>query len=174
MKDELRPFPPGQETSAEYRAALGRFATGVTVVTCLSEHGPLGITANSFASVSLDPPLVLWSPARASARFRAFEMADRYMIHVLAEDQEEVCHLFALEGFGFDGVDWRPGTEGVPVIAGCLALFECVRHAVYDGGDHAIVVGRVITAAARQGAPLIFSSGCYGSFAPGGPAEGGD
>lgn len=167
-RNGLTHFAPGPETMGAYRAALGRFATGVTVVTCLSEHGPLGITVNSFASVSLDPPLVLWSPARASARFRAFEMADRYAIHILAHDQERVCRHFAADGFGFDGLEWTPGTDGVPCITGCLAWFECVRHAVYDGGDHAIVVGRVTGVAAREGAPLIFASGRFGSFAPGG------
>ncbi|MEP0565440.1 MAG: flavin reductase family protein, partial [Paracoccaceae bacterium] len=91
-------FRPDADDPKAFRNALGSFATGVTIVTCNSTHGPLGITANSFASVSLDPPLVLWSPARASKRFAAFETAEHFAIHVLSEDQKDFCNVFAAEG----------------------------------------------------------------------------
>ncbi|MEL6645030.1 MAG: flavin reductase family protein [Pseudomonadota bacterium] len=157
-------FTPGPETSRAFRDALGRFATGVTVVTTATADGPLGITANSFASVSLDPPLVLWSPAKASRRFPAFEAATHYAIHVLAEDQSGLCGRFSKDGYDFDGLAWHRGKENVPLIDGCLARFECERVAAHDGGDHLIIVGRVLQAEMRDGAPLLFASGRYGRF----------
>lgn len=160
-------FTPSPETSREFREALGRFATGVTVVTCQSDEGPVGITANSFASLSLDPPLVLWSPARASKRFASFEKAEHFAIHILADDQMNVCQGFARDGYDFGSFDWETNEENVPLLNGCLARFECLRHAVHDGGDHAIIVGRVLDAAVRDGAPLVFAKGAYGKFSGG-------
>ena len=157
-------FTPGPDTARDFRTALGQFATGVTVVTCRSEAGPLGITANSFASVSLDPPLVLWSPAKASQRCAAFEAAEHFAIHVLADDQLALCRHFAKQGTSFRGLDWQQGLHGVPLIDGCLARFECTRHAVHDGGDHVIILGRVTAAAMRPGNPLLFAKGAYGRF----------
>ena len=161
---DMTDFVPGADTSREFRDALGRFATGVTVVTCQCDLGPMGITANSFSSLSLDPPLVLWSPARASRRFSAYEAADRFAIHVLADDQAEVCRAFARDGTNFEGLNWAEGDEGVPLIAGALARFECARHAIHDGGDHAIIVGRVLRVSVSDGAPLVFAKGSYGRF----------
>ncbi len=157
-------FTPGPDTARAFRNALGQFATGVTVVTCRTSEGPLGITANSFAAVSLDPPLVLWSPARASRRFAAFESAEHFAIHVLGDHQHPICNGFAREGEGFDGFEWHDSANGVPLIDGCLARFECVRHAIHDGGDHAIIVGLVTAATMTEGTPLLFSRGTYGRF----------
>ncbi len=157
-------FTPNKENERAFRDALGRFATGVTVVTTLSDQGPLGITANSFASVSLDPPLVLWSPARSSRRFPAFEAAEYYAIHVLGEDQVSLCQRFSRDGLEFEGLDWSPNKNGVPLIGNCLARFDCIREAAHDGGDHLIVLGRVRSAEFRDGAPLLFAAGNYGSF----------
>lgn len=157
-------FVPSPETSRAFRDALGRFATGVTVVTCATAAGPLGITANSFASVSLDPPLVLWAPARVSRRFDAFAEARHFAIHVLGEDQAALGAGFSASGDAFDGLPTARNPEGCPVIEGCLARFECRAHARHDGGDHDIVVGRVLRAAARDGAPLVFACGSYGRF----------
>ncbi|MEM7615575.1 MAG: flavin reductase family protein, partial [Pseudomonadota bacterium] len=127
-----------------YRDALGCFATGVAVITTLTDRGPLGITANSFASVSLDPPLVLWSPARTSARFPAFEAATHFAIHILAEDQRALSDRFARQGEDFGGVDHQPGLGDAPLIEGCSARLECAHSAGHDGGDHLIVVGEVL------------------------------
>ena len=160
-------FTPGPETERDFREALGQFATGVAVVTCQSETGPLGITANSFTSVSLDPPLVLWSPARASKRFAAFAAAEHFAIHVLAADQFPLCKQFARNGTGFQGLDWHEGDHDVPLIDGSLARFECIQHAIHEGGDHAIIVGRVRAAAIGQGNPLLFAKGTYGRFTDG-------
>ena len=157
-------FVPGPGTSREFRSALGRFATGVTLVTCRTDLGPLGITANSFASVSMDPPLVLWSPARASRRFEAFAAAEHYAIHVLSSDQKDICQRFTRDGLDFSGLKWTEGDGGTPLIKGTLACFECVRHAIHEGGDHAIIVGRVIGATHGEGEPLLFSAGSYGNF----------
>lgn len=157
-------FTPGLETAHEFREALGRYATGVTVVTCNSLLGRLGITASSFSSVSLDPPLVLWSPARASKRFSAFEQADHFSIHVLSEHQREIGNGFARTADAFETGEWIDSDEGVPTLKDCLARFDCQRHAIHDGGDHAIIVGRVTNAVVRQGNPLIFAKGSYGGF----------
>ncbi|MEM9344265.1 MAG: flavin reductase family protein [Pseudomonadota bacterium] len=157
-------FTPSPETERAFRDALGRFATGITVVTTQSPQGPLGITANSFASVSLHPPLVLWSPAKASRRFAAFDGAQRFAIHILGQHQTAICQQFSREGHNFDGLDWELGADGVPLINGCLARFDCRLEAQHDGGDHVIVVGRVLACTDRPGAPLLFSAGKYGHF----------
>ena len=158
-------FAPGEDTARLFRDALGRFATGGTVVTCQGETAPLGITANSFASLSLDPPLVLWSPAKASTRYVPFRDAERFAIHVLGEEQKDLCMAFASKDSDFSAVNWVEGAHGLPMIDGCLARFECTRHAVHDGGDHALVVGRVEAVTLREGDPLIFAKGAFGTFA---------
>ncbi len=165
LESAMETFVPGPETSRAFRDALGAFATGVTVITTRTAAGPLGITANSFASVSLDPPLVLWSPAKASRRFHAFAEARHFAIHVIGADQPEIAAAFARQGDAFDVCPTSNGVEGVPLLEGCLARFECRTVAVHDGGDHAIVVARVLRAASREGEPLVFSSGRYGRFA---------
>ena len=161
-----RDFIPAPEHARDFRDALGRFATGVTVVTCNTAQGPVGITANSFASVSLDPPLVLWSVARSSSRYGHFAEARHYAIHILADTERDLAARFTRGGAAFDGLDWAPSPEGIPQIAGTLARFDCVRDAAHDGGDHLIIVGRVLRASLRAGDPLVFSQGHYGGFAP--------
>lgn len=155
---------PGPDTTREFRDALGRFATGVSVVTTDSEIGPLGITANSFASVSLDPPLVLWSPAKFSRRYKAFAEAPHFAIHVIGAWQRDLCERFSRDGTAFDGTDWQLGDHDVPLLNGCLARFECTTVATYPGGDHCIVVAKVTHAEWREGAPLVFSQGRFGTF----------
>lgn len=147
-------FVPTPATQRIFRDALGAFATGVTVVTTEGPAGPVGITANSFASVSLDPALVLWSPARASRRFALFAGAAAFSIHVLAAGQQDIARHFARHA------ELPPGGLG-PV----LARFDCATHAVHDGGDHAIIVGRVLRVFHAGGAPLVFHAGRYGGFA---------
>lgn len=157
-------FTPGPDTARAFRDALGRFATGVTVVTTSTPQGPLAITANSFSSLSLDPPLVLWAPARNSKRFEAFATARHFAIHVMAEDQFDLAHAFARDGRAFDSCPWREGPGATPLFDDTLARFLCTHHALHDGGDHAIVVGQVQQVTFRDGAPLIFSGGNYGGF----------
>ncbi len=158
-------FVPGPDTQRAFRDALGQFATGVTIVTTQTAEGPLAITANSFASLSLDPPLVLWSPARASNRFVPFTECDSYSIHVLAEDQGDLCHAVARDGRALGDDILSEGAHGAPVLETALARYDCIRHAVHDGGDHAIVVGRVTQVTQRTGSPLLFLNGQLGGFA---------
>ena len=158
-------FTPGPDTARAFRDALGRFATGVTVVTARDAEGPVGITANSFASVSLDPALVLWSPAKSSSRFGIFAGAAHFAVHVLAEEQRDLAAHFVRHGRDFAATGWTEGPGGAPVLPGCLAHFSCETAAVHDAGDHVIVVGRVLQAGFRDGAPLVFSAGAYGAFA---------
>lgn len=169
-RGETMPDPTptaGEPAHRALRDAMGRFATGVTVVTTRTPEGPAGFTANSFASVSLDPPLVLWSPARASARFQVFAEAAHFAIHVLAEDQIDLGLRFVRGGAGFAGLDVATAPHGVPVLPDTLARFECRRVAAHDGGDHLVIVGEVTAFTARPGAPLVFSQGTYGRFLPG-------
>ncbi|WP_240453872.1 flavin reductase family protein [Chachezhania antarctica] len=162
---QLSEFTPKPGTTKAFREALGCFGTGVTIVTALNHGAPVAMTANSFSAVSLDPPLVLWCPARKSQRHDWMVEAQHFSIHVVAEDQEDLAARFARTGDDFDGVDWVKGPEGVPHLAGCLARFDCHRHAVHDGGDHSIIVGHVAHAAYRAGQGLIFKRGQYGGFA---------
>ena len=152
------------DTARDFRNALGAFATGVTVITTNCEIGPIGITANSFSSVSLDPALVLWSVAKGSKRHDAFCDHGAFAIHVMSQDQDDIATGFAVNGQAFDAADWVENAEGVRVIQGCLATFECETYAVYDGGDHSIVVGRVLRYSHRDGDGLLFSQGKYGRF----------
>jgi flavin reductase (DIM6/NTAB) family NADH-FMN oxidoreductase RutF len=157
-------FLPDPANTRPLRDALGRFSTGVTVITTQTETGPVGFTANSFAAVSLDPALVLWSPAKSSARFPVFAAAQTFCIHILGADQLALATRFVRGGAGFDGLESYLSTDGIPVIPAALARFECRQHSLHDGGDHLIIVGRVIRFAHADGAPLVFSQGSYGSF----------
>ncbi len=155
-------FDPALDPEA-FRRALGRFGTGVTVVTTLSARGPVGITANSFASLSLNPPLVLWSPARSSTRHDAFVAAAHFAIHVLSAAQEDVCRHFTRAGGNWDRIAHEIGAHGLPLISGCAAVFECTREAIHNGGDHTLVIGRVSRARYTDGDTLMFVNGRIGS-----------
>lgn len=157
----MQSFTPGPGTRRAFRDSLGRFGTGVTVVTA---PGPVGITANSFASVSLDPPLVLWSVDCGSDRFVDFRTARHTAIHVLSTAQAEMALGFARDGSAFSALNYGENEHGVPLIEDCLARFECVLHAVHDGGDHKILVSQVHRTTVSDGAPLLFVGGRFGSF----------
>lgn len=147
------------------RDALGRFVTGVTVVTTRTPEGPLGITANSFSSVSLDPPLVLWSPARKSSRFPAFEAASHFAVHILAEGQQAIADHFARFGVGFEKFGHSEGVGGAPLLDGCAARFECRHAAQFDGGDHLICVGEVLRITEADMPPLVYYRAGYTALA---------
>jgi len=156
----IQHFVPSEQTQRSLRDAFGRFATGVTVVTVGTDEGPIAITANSFASVSMEPPLVLWSPQKSSKRSQYFVTAEHFAIHVLAADQDDLCWRVAKDMRALSGLDLVQNSEGVPLIDGCLARFECRQHAVHDGGDHDIIVGRVLRAAfVEEGDGLGFFKG---------------
>jgi flavin reductase (DIM6/NTAB) family NADH-FMN oxidoreductase RutF len=157
-------FIPGPETSRAYRTALGRFGTGITVVTTRSEAGPMAMTANSFASVSLEPALVLWCVAKQSVRYPVFAQARHYAIHVLAEDQKDLALHFARSGRDFSRVNWQPDEHQVPILQGCVARFDCRQAALHDAGDHTIILGNVLRAMYGSGSGLLHKSGQYGGF----------
>ena len=159
-------FEPDAENTRLLRDAFSRFATGVTVVTTGSADGPVGITANSFSSVSLEPPLVLWMPDKGARRFRYFETAEHYAIHVLSHEQAEVCSSFVRNAHAFDQLPYTIDDNGVPLIENCLARFECRRFTAYEGGDHLIVLGHVLQAEMRSGEALTFYAGKLGQTAP--------
>lgn len=159
-------FTPGPAQARAFRDALGSFATGVTLVTIESADGPMGFAANSFSSLSLDPPLVLWSPAKASRRFAHYRDAGHFAIHVLPLEAKGLLARFARGGAGFSGLPFERNAEGVPLLAQALARFDCRQHAVHDGGDHAIIVGEVLRACHPGGAALVFHQGQYGRFSP--------
>ncbi|MEO6363248.1 MAG: flavin reductase family protein [Caldimonas sp.] len=151
-------------SSDDFRSALAMFATGVTIVTARDAAGaPIGLTANSFNSVSLQPPLVLWSLSRQAGSMPAFEQGSHYAIHILAAGQHALAQRFASKEVDrFDGVEWREGGAGVPVIKGAAAVFECFNRSRYEEGDHVIFVGEVERCERREGAqPLIFHGGRY-------------
>lgn len=152
-----------------FRQALGAFPTGVAVVTA-GEGKHIGITVNSFTSVSLDPPLVLWCIDRKSDRFHAFTQAQTFTISILGTAHEPVSARLARQGaHDLDGIELLPTELGPPALDDALAWFECERHAVHEGGDHAILVGRVLRFSRHEaGAPLIFFRGQYGALAKAG------
>lgn len=160
------PYPPTPETRS-LRQTLGEFATGVTVVTAVAADGSLaGLTVNSFASVSLEPPLVLWSLTRNAPSQAVFDTATHYAVNVLAAEQQELSQHFARHRADkFVGVDWKPGIAGVPLLPGCCAWFECRIVERIVGGDHLIMLGEVERFHREHKAPLLFYAGHYRSLA---------
>lgn len=151
-----------------FRQALGTFATGVTIITARDAQGrPVGLTANSFNSVSLDPPLVLWSLSLQSKNLPVFRQAANWAVHILAADQEDMSNRFASAGADkFSGLEIHDGLEGAPLIEGCAARFGCEATFEYEGGDHAIFVGKVVDFSMRDVQPLVFHGGQYSRLMP--------
>ena len=163
MSVSTPPNPP-RFSVPQFRAALGMFATGVTIITARDEAGqPFGLTANSFNSVSLDPPLILWSLSRHASSMPAFTRGSHYAVNILASDQRELADRFASrEVDRFAGVDFVDGGCGAPLISGAAAVFECANRSRYAEGDHVIFVGEVEHCARRDDAqPLLFHGGRY-------------
>ncbi|MFO7858953.1 MAG: flavin reductase family protein [Ectothiorhodospiraceae bacterium] len=152
--------------TADHRAlkqALGRYPTGVTVVTARRGDGePVGLTVNSFTSVSLEPPLILWCLDHRSPNLEAFRSARAFAVNVLAADQGELSTRFARPVEDkFQGVDWQPDAEGAPVLGGAVARLSCRGYAEYPGGDHVILLGEVVDFADTGGDPLVYTGGAY-------------
>ena len=163
MNPPLSAQPP-DFSSQQFRAALGMFATGVTIVTARSADGQVvGLTANSFASVSLAPPLVLWSLAQAAASLAAFRAGSHYAINVLAADQKDLAERFSRKGADrWAGVGFTAGLGDAPLLAGAAATFECFNRSRYEEGDHMIFVGEVERCTRQAGAsPLLFHGGRF-------------
>lgn len=153
----------GQHDGRELRNALGRFPTGVTVITAQVPDGKLeGLTANSFSALSLDPPLVLWSLSRKSQSLSGIVAAGHFAINVLRIEQTDLSHRFATPHKNkFEGVKFETGLGGSPVLGGVLASFECKTESTIEGGDHLLFVGRVLRINYGEGDPLIFNAGRY-------------
>lgn len=152
----------------DFRRALGTFATGVTVITAAAADGkPVGLTCNSFASVSLNPPLVLWSLVSFSPSMGVFRNASHFAVNVLGVSQRDLALQFATPAEDkFAGVTWKPGLGDAPLLAGTVAAFQCRSVARYYGGDHIIFLGAVEAYAYNHDEPLLFARGGFGRFAP--------
>lgn len=164
MTDHVE-FTPDTTNTLQLRDAFGRFATGVTVITAQTAVGPLGMTANSFSSISLDPPLVMWAPGNGSRRHDAFVAAPRFCIHVLGADQFELAAHFATRGDGFDAFETHLDDQDLPLFNDCIARFICEHHAAHAAGDHTMVLGRVVHASFASRPGLVFEQGRYGQLA---------
>lgn len=148
----------------EFRTALGHFATGITVVTARASNGDLlGVTVNSFNSVSLDPPLVLFSLERRALSLPAFETAGSFAVNILSDSQTHLSQNFArTQGDKWQGIAFDLWETGSPILQGCLAAFDCRTHAIHDGGDHRIFLGEVLRFEAQaEGTPLLYFRGSY-------------
>ena len=157
--------PPGPVSPAMMREVLGHFVTGIVVVTAIGNHGePVGFTCQSFASLSLDPPLVSFSPARTSTTWPRIRPVGAFCVNVLAADHQEVSVGFARSGVDkFAGVGWRAAPSGSPILDGVSAWIDCTLWNEYDGGDHTIAVGRVLDMGADpERLPLLYYRGRYG------------
>jgi flavin reductase (DIM6/NTAB) family NADH-FMN oxidoreductase RutF len=147
----------------KFRQCLAKFTTGVTVVTCADNSGEIfGITANSFSSVSLQPPLILWNIAKVSRSLQGYLDAGHFAINVLTEEQKSISKVFARsERNLFDDVDYVTNEHGVPLLTGTLASFECKTHEIIDCGDHFIIIGEVLGYRSTDSEPLVFFDGKY-------------
>ena len=168
LQEKMTHFVPGarlgEAESRSLRGALSRFGTGVAIVTTQGADGPVGMTVNSFSSVSLDPPLVLWCLADNSQRYDVFSGARTYAINVLHSGQYELAMVFAKDGGHFTEANSFAGALGAPVLRDALAVFECRLEQTVAVGDHSVIVGRVDQLSYREGDPLIFQGGHFGTF----------
>jgi 3-hydroxy-9,10-secoandrosta-1,3,5(10)-triene-9,17-dione monooxygenase reductase component len=157
-------LPPAVVDPRVMRDVLGHFVSGVTVVTAMTPEGPIGFTCQSFSSLSLDPPLVAFAPARTSSTWPKLREAGRFCVNVLSEEQSDLSRQFARSGTDkFAGVSWTLSPHGSPVLDGVVAWIDSELWAEYDGGDHTIVVARVLDLGADPSkTPLLFHRGAYG------------
>ncbi|MBJ8345889.1 3-hydroxy-9,10-secoandrosta-1,3,5(10)-triene-9,17-dione monooxygenase reductase subunit [Antrihabitans sp. YC2-6] len=153
-----------------FRAVLGQFCTGVTIITTMDGDEPIGFACQSFAALSLDPPLVLFCPTKVSRSWAAIERSGRFCVNVLGEDQQSTCARFgSREPDKFAGIDWTPSQLGSPIIDGSLAHIDCTVSTVHDGGDHFVVFGSVSSLSeivGESGRPLLFYRGQYTAIEP--------
>ena len=152
--------------SAAFRTVLGHFATGVAIVTAVDDGEPVGMACTSFTSVSIEPPLVLFCAAKSSTTWPRIQRAGAWAANFLAEDDEQVCRLFATKGADrFTGLSHSPGATGAPVLGDAIAYVDCRTYAEHDAGDHVLVVGQVERLGySPHASPLLFFRGGYGRF----------
>jgi 3-hydroxy-9,10-secoandrosta-1,3,5(10)-triene-9,17-dione monooxygenase reductase component len=152
----------------QFRNVLGQFCTGVTIITTVDDGAPVGFACQSFAALSLEPPLVLFCPTKASRSWAAIERSGRFCVNVLAEEQQSTCARFgSREPDKFAGIDWTPSPLGSPILDGSLAHMDCTVETVHDGGDHFVVFGRVHSMSEiKTERPLLFYRGQYTGIEP--------
>ena len=162
-KTKIASTVPAPDTTRAFRQSLGQFATGVAIVTAHANGQSVGVTVNSFSSVSLEPPLVLWSIAKTSQSYPVFMDARHFVVHILTAEQMELASRFARSGAEkFVGVESKAGPSGAPMLEGCAAVFECAADARHDAGDHTILIGRVERYQHQDRPLLLFAKGRYG------------
>ncbi|WP_168399317.1 p-hydroxyphenylacetate 3-hydroxylase reductase component [Acinetobacter indicus] len=152
----------------KFRRALGNFATGVTIMTAQNAKGEkVGVTANSFNSVSLDPALILWSIDKKSSSFHVFEQATHFAVNILSGSQIELSNKFSRRNIDkYEGTSYREGAGAAPILDNCSAVFECERHQILEGGDHWIIVGKVVNFYDEGRSPLVYHQGAYSGVIP--------
>jgi len=160
--DGVNTTPSLQTDARPLRHALGGFATGVCVVTAMGPQGPMGITVNSFTSVSLEPPTVLWSLGKRTDRWQTFSEANHFAVHVLDASGEDLCRRFAFGDPVLAVGEYTPGRGGVPLIEGWVSRFECGVSRREDAGDHQLIFGRVLDFQTLEGPGLVLFRGRYG------------
>lgn len=163
------PSPPRAFTAtdtADFRAVLGHFCSGIVIVTAIAGSEPVGMTCQSFSSASLTPPLIMFLPARTSTSYPRIRTAGQFCVNVLDRSQEPISQQFAKSGVDkWSGIGWKAGENGAPVLDGALAWMECTVYREYDAGDHVITLGLVERlGAATSGEPLLYFRGAYGQF----------
>ena len=168
MSSEADSRPAPRLSSEEFRRACGRFATGVTIASVMDAQGiPHGLTVSSFTSVSLDPPLILICLGHAVTSIDTFRAASHFGINVLAEDQRSSSERFARKGHDrFDGLEWRRGESGAPLLADVLADIECALYRRVTAGDHDILIGEMLCGRVHKGDPLVYYGSRYRQLAP--------
>lgn len=149
-----------------FKEVMGNYPTGVTVCTTTDEHGnPLGLTVNSFASVSIDPLLILWSIDKGVSSYEPFVKAGRFAVNILAEDQGDICLLFATKGTDrFNNCEWTMSQNKLPIIAGTAGVMECETYQTIDAGDHTIFIGKVVGIKNNNKQPLMYHKRKFGSI----------
>jgi len=168
---EHTPIPDDPESAArarQFRDVLGLFASGVTVVTSMADGAPVGMTCQSFTSVSLAPPLVMFSPARTSRAWPLMQRAGYFCVNILAADQSEISNAMATKGTDkYDGIGWRPASTGAPLLDGVLGYVDCTVQSVHEAGDHYVVLGRVkeLGFVDDDRKPLLYYRGGYDTVA---------
>jgi flavin reductase (DIM6/NTAB) family NADH-FMN oxidoreductase RutF len=172
MKQQFSPLIGEGIATADFRAVLGHFCTGVTVVTAVIDGQTAGFTCQSFFSLSLDPPLVAFSPAKSSRSYRRIKRAKAFCVNILAEDQQDLCAAFARSGTDkWKDVAWRPAPSGSPILEGVLAWIDCVHEVEHEAGDHFLTIGRVTALEARYTRPLLYFRGAFANL-PTSPGKG--
>jgi flavin reductase (DIM6/NTAB) family NADH-FMN oxidoreductase RutF len=151
---------------SKFKEVMGNYPTGVTVVTTVDESGtPLGLTVNSFASVSLDPMLILWSIDKRVSTYNIFIQTDKFAVHVLAGNQGDICSLFATKGTDrFGSCEWKLSEHNLPVIAGTAGVLQCKTFKTVEAGDHMILIGEVIDIQSDNKAPLLYHKRKFGEI----------